>query len=321
MAQAVTVYRWDDPGAPQITVGKPAEYLDVIKKCLTTGYGSKQPLGWTVEDESLPEETPRLAIKNNVLDGGSGGVMMFSASNNNAMTAIRCQCALDYISKDEQQRLGGYFVIGAGSSGTNTANKWIVIASATAFYFIALPEDALTRNYFGTYSHILFFAGDIKSFYGDDPARFVTLFGRVNYGSVVWNGSLNYIIGDSFSGQVGYVYSLDSSLSKANSFLSSYFGNHSVNQSSIQSSTPEIRALCPILLCTGDYQLAGAGTHGNSETLPFARGEVPGLFVSQENGYRSANMPFIKNINGIDFFSVPRANSGGTNAWISLGDW
>lgn len=321
MTQAVTVYRWDDEGAPQVTDGKPNEYLEVFKKCLVDGYGNKQPLGWVVEDESLPDDTPFLSIKNNISEGGSGGVIMFSASNNNQRTAIRCQSVLDYISKTEHARTGPYFAISSGSTGTNSANKWIVIASAKAFYFIALPEHTLTRNSFGTYSHILFFAGDIKSFYGADSASFVTLSGKVNTMSMGWNGSLNYILGDATSSTVGQVYALDGALEKADIYVLSSFGNHSVNQPSIQDSSPDIRVLSSLLVCTGGYYLSGAGNYGNNESLPFARGEVPGLFVSQEYGFMNEKMPFIKLIDGVEYFSIPRANNGGSCAWICMEEW
>jgi len=321
MAQAVSVYRWDDAGAPQITDGKPNEYLDVIKKCLVEGYGDKQPLGWVILDEALPEESPFLAIKNNESVGGSGGAMMFSASNNNARTIVRCQSALDYISKTEQSRLGAYFAITAGSSGTNTANKWVIIASSTAFYFIAMPEYTLNRNYFGTYSHIFFFAGDIKSFYGSDPATFITLSGRVNSTLTGWNSSINYTLTDYTVQTCGYVYALDSTQSKENTYLITYFANHAVAQSSLYNSNPEVRAISPTCLVTGGPALNQADTHGNSEILPFMRGEVPGLFVSQEYGFKGQLMPFTKLIDGVEHYSVPNANAGGTNAWINMEEW
>lgn len=321
MAQPVTVYRWDDVGAPQVIDGKPSEYMNVFKKCLVEGYGSKAPVGWTVEDESLPEETPFLAIKNDELKGGSGGAMTFKAQNDNAITVITCQSALDYISKTEQSRVGAYFTIGAGSTGVHSANKWIIIASATAFYFLALPEYTMNRNYFGTYAHIMFFAGDIKSFYGADPARFVSLSGSINSNSFAWNGGLNNIISDNYSSICGYMYALDASANKASGYIVSSFGIHAVGQNSIQDSTPEIRVLSPTLLCSGSYNLSAAGSNINSETLPFARGEIPGLFISQEYGYRIEKMPFIKLIDGVSHFSIPRSNNGGTCAWINLEEW
>ena len=321
MAQAVTVYRWDDPGAPQIVDGRPSEFINVLKKCLAEGYGTKTAVGWSIEDENLPEESPFLALKNNVSTGGSGGVLIASASNNNATNSIRLQSALDYISKSEQSRLGAYFYTSTGGSGIYYPNNWVIIASATAFFYIAHSENRKNLNYFGATNHSMFFAGDFSSFYGFDSARFITLSGKINNTSTSWNTQLNYVISDDYTNSAGYIYALDSSVSKANSYLLTSFGNHALNQSSIQDSSPEIRVLSPFLLSTGSYSLASAGTTGNSEILPFVRGQIPGLFASQEYGYRSESMPFIKLIDGSQYYSVPRANNGGTSIWINMEEW
>lgn len=51
MAQALTVYRWDDLGAPQLTQTH-GSAVDVLKKCLIDGYGAKSAAGWVLEDIS-----------------------------------------------------------------------------------------------------------------------------------------------------------------------------------------------------------------------------------------------------------------------------
>ncbi|MBB1386566.1 hypothetical protein H5119_13630 [Pseudoalteromonas sp. SG45-5] len=51
MSQAVTVYRWDDDGAPQLTQTH-GSAVDVLKKCLIDGYGTKPPAGWVLEEIS-----------------------------------------------------------------------------------------------------------------------------------------------------------------------------------------------------------------------------------------------------------------------------
>ncbi len=51
MTSPVTVYRWDDPGAPQLTQTH-GSAVDVFKKCLIDGYGTKQPAGWVLEEIS-----------------------------------------------------------------------------------------------------------------------------------------------------------------------------------------------------------------------------------------------------------------------------
>lgn len=51
MTQAVTVYRWDDEGAPQLDLNN-GSMLQVLKKCLIDGYGTKQGAGWTLNEIS-----------------------------------------------------------------------------------------------------------------------------------------------------------------------------------------------------------------------------------------------------------------------------
>ncbi|MBH0026274.1 hypothetical protein I6F53_04665 [Pseudoalteromonas sp. SWN29] len=51
MTQAVTVYRWDDEGAPQLDLNN-GSMLQVLKKCLIDGYGTKQGAGWALNEIS-----------------------------------------------------------------------------------------------------------------------------------------------------------------------------------------------------------------------------------------------------------------------------
>ena len=77
MPQAVTTYRWDDAGAPQLTGRTPAEIIDVIYKCAVTGYGEKSPLGWTRPFYDAANQAA--AFRNNVAAGGSGGYVKISS--------------------------------------------------------------------------------------------------------------------------------------------------------------------------------------------------------------------------------------------------
>ncbi|MEI8675809.1 hypothetical protein P4S60_10335 [Pseudoalteromonas sp. Hal040] len=319
MAQ-VNVYRWDDEGAPQIVEGRPSEFINVLKKCLVDGYGTKSAAGWSVAHESLPEESPYIAIRNSEVDG-SGGVFTVQQGNNNANNTVRFQGALDYISKTSYARLTQYFYSYIGGTSQTYPNNWIILATSTAFYVMCFPEARMSTNYFGTYNHCFTFIGDIKSFFPNDPAKFVALSGYINNTAAGWNSQLNYVLGDSATQQIGYVYSLDGTESKANCYACCGLGLWNVSQNSIQDSEPEIRVLSQFILSTGSYQLASAGTQGNNETLPFARGFIPGLFSSQENGYRNASMPFIKEIEGVSYLSIPRSNAGGSNIWVNIEEW
>lgn len=320
MAQAVTVYRWDDVGAPQASEGRPAEFMTVLKKCLVEGYGTKASAGWSIAHESAPEESPYIALRNNAIEG-SGGVLMVKASNNNLNTTGRFQAAGDFISDTEQSRLGAYFYGYLFGNSSGYPNNWIIVATSTAFYFLSHSDSTANNNYHGTYNHTCFFAGDFISFYSNDQSKFITLSGLKNSSSAGWNSQLNYLLGDNPTTSTGDVYALDGSESKSNAYLTTCFGLPNVSNSSIQDSEPPIRVLSPYFFVSGSYNLASAGGQGNSQLLPFVRGRIPGLFGSQESGYRNKSMAFSKLIDGVNHMSIAKANNGGTNFWINLEEW
>lgn len=321
MAQAVTVYRWDDPGAPQIVDGKPSEYLDVLKKCLIDGYGTKSPAGWAIAEESQAEEAPFLALTNGV-GGGSGGTMMFRASDDNATTVLMCQSALDYLGKDSSSRLGTYFVFGSHSTSSSLKIKnWMVIASNTACYIFGYADNRATENNFGTNAGLLLFFGDIKSAYPNDAAIFVSLYGSHNNTVFSWNSGFHYVLGSSVGSKVGIVYALDGSENFSDSYISTFFNSFSGSTSSLDGQEPTIRVMSPVAIVSGDADLNGSGTRANSLTDPYFRGFVPGLFVSQEIGFKNRSMPFINQIDGQQYFNIPSAHTNPSRAWVNIEEW
>ena len=65
---AVTIYRHSDSGAPALPSSSSYEgagwYMDVLKACLVTGYGSKAAAGWTMDYEDTTANKRRMAISN-----------------------------------------------------------------------------------------------------------------------------------------------------------------------------------------------------------------------------------------------------------------
>lgn len=72
---AVTIYRSTDPGAPALPANssyiRASFFMDIIKQCLVTGYGSKAGAGWTLRYEDTTANKRRLAVSN------GNGVMEF----------------------------------------------------------------------------------------------------------------------------------------------------------------------------------------------------------------------------------------------------
>ena len=106
MAQAVTICRHTDEGAPQIVEGRPSEYYDVFKKCLVEGFGNKSPLGWTITEEHT--DSPFIAFQNDINNGGSGGYFTITAANNNPIQVMIGQSCLDFINRDTMFRKGDF---------------------------------------------------------------------------------------------------------------------------------------------------------------------------------------------------------------------
>ena len=104
----VTVYKWDDVGAPQITTGSPTEYMNVLIKCLVEGYGTKQPVGWEVLENQA--STPFLALHNNIQAGASGGKFILKAPDNGNYDYITVTSALEYTDKDNYSKVGRNYV-------------------------------------------------------------------------------------------------------------------------------------------------------------------------------------------------------------------
>jgi hypothetical protein len=71
----VTIYRSTDAGAPALPANanyvKASFFMDIIKQCLVTGYGSKAGAGWSVAYEDTTANKRRIAVSN------GNGVMEF----------------------------------------------------------------------------------------------------------------------------------------------------------------------------------------------------------------------------------------------------
>lgn len=170
MAQAVTMYSWDDPGAPQLTNAKPSELIDILKKCCVDGYGSKAALGW----ELLHDDTTLLAIKNNVASGGSGGIVQFRARSDSdtAKNVIYINGGTGFVGPDEIHNKSYQKAMQCQSDWT----AWVLVGTGSAFYFIiGNPSEALA-NYDRKNEEIIFI-GDISSFIAADAGRFTVFSG------------------------------------------------------------------------------------------------------------------------------------------------
>ena len=319
MALPVTMYRWNDVGAPQIVDGKPSEYMNVLKKCLVEGYGTKTGLGWSVVDDIA--SPPFLSLRNNTSLGGSAGVAVFSALDNVAGTNIKVFGCQDYASKDSQSRKSYYFPISRNSSGQYLNNKWIIIGTAKSFYFFAFSEYLVNSGENRTATHIAssFFMGDMNSLYPNDPASFIAFSGGINTMTPNWTQSFFYKFCESTPSNIVLINQLDGTDSSTPATPLSVFGYY-YYVNGVHNGPANITALFPIYICMGNGFLNDSSQYQNNN-FPYLRATLPGAFVANSPGYRGEAMPVIKELDGVSHYLVPSANSQTGCFWINLEQW
>ncbi|MFK3859284.1 hypothetical protein [Pseudoalteromonas rhizosphaerae] len=316
MAQAVTMYRWDDEGAPQVVDGKPSEYMNVLKKCLVEGYGAKSSLGWSVVEEIA--SPPYLAIKNDI-NVGSGGVAILSASNDAAGQSTKVYGVQDYIDQNTQYRSSPFSGFDRNSTSQYMINKWFLIGTGRAFYFFVYSEYTMGSNATGARSVISFFMGDFDSLYPNDPATFTHIAGAIDSTSNQWNYSLNNKISESNLSSISRIHPIDGTEQPLTLSLVSLFGT-SAHVNGAYNNQPNITILSPCYLMMGNGSINSSASYQNN-IKPYVRGILPGLNIANSAGYRSDAQPVIKILNNANHYLIPSTQSYTGCAWINLEEW
>lgn len=330
MAQPVTIYRWDDPGAPQIVDGKPSEIIEVIYKCAVTGYGDKAPLGWT--RPFYDEATRKAAFRNSVSNGGSGGYLrIWDQSGNDAVNGlIRFMSAVSMTDIDTTFNPGFFDTI---STHANSVRRWVLIGTATGFYIFTEPNGALMAG--GIQSTLCFFAGDIFSLIPNDAGRFVA-FSNVGFSgdrtaASSWNNnfnSLNHNI-TSPSYQIAKMWDADSGPSfRGYAIISPFTGNMSTGALSTQDGAPVLPQIFAhyMLRVAGTTETSpGSDRNGipqwSSEISPLIRGVLPGLLMMRMPGYRTQTWPTTFMSHGKNYWLVRNPHAGAPCVCVEMEEW
>lgn len=315
MTQAVTVYRWDDPGAPQLENTKPNNVFNLFKKCLVEGYGDKEAAGWSLVKESAAGEAPRLVIKNND-EAGTGGVAMFASSDNSDNQRIYLRSGQNYIDSDTYENANGYFAF-KGGIGAEKATNWFVLATSTAFHFFAFSNYLSSNNKISSYYMPYLFIGDFLSNYDNDPSKFISICGKQLVDSDSYSNSTLYLLNNKANG-LFKVYPLDGQQTPSDASLTSIFGNKFYSERE-QNADANITMLSPIYICLGNADFSKS--YIQSDSQPFIRGRVPGLFVADKAGFLSSEMPTIKQLNNQAHYLLPSSNGGTSAIWINMEEW
>jgi hypothetical protein len=156
MARTPTVYRWDDPGAPDLNAVMPtANDKDrlfihtILKACLVDGYGSKQAAGWAMPHEEIVSDGCRFVLENKASSGSllyEGGVFSGGVSDLKSNTIWACSSvpnmatpvnAWSHKVKYEARNNGGSGFHKSGLYQGRSCDAWVVIANENTAVFIS----------------------------------------------------------------------------------------------------------------------------------------------------------------------------------------
>jgi hypothetical protein len=333
MGLPVTVYRWDDAGAPQLTNQKPSELINILNKCLVTGYGSKAGLGWTKPFENVA--TNSVMFRNNVADGGSGGIVKFNSvtGGDSSREWLRMTSAQDATSITASINAGRQDMIGAPDSDYD---GWIIVGTSTAciVIFCKITDPMVSTSSLPDSSAYI---GDFENYLPADAGRFIAL------------GYTGYSGDYTSSGSTAYSYTL-SSLSRSTDddyantkslklvHADSTVGNElygiiawlnfdSTANAGIGSGTTPINIFLPYIICAGrrvtDTALDPDGKlYRYSVKSPTIRGCLKGITYEVIPRYTPTDVtwPHFETVNG-KLQMLMRTTSQAPNTWINLEAW
>ncbi|MDR8523482.1 hypothetical protein [Shewanella fidelis] len=332
MSSPVTVYRWDDAGAPQLTSRTPSEIIDIMRKCLIEGYGAKQPLGWTVEFEDVTAN--EIVFRNKIADGGSGGYVKFLPRNgNNASGSI-----LDMKSAMSMSDINTAHNQGYRSSiiaQVTTAVHWVLIGTSRSFYFIIRNNSAMgaRRNY----GENMCYVGDFAPYSPTDQCIFIAT------GTPDFGGDFTPTSMQAYSYTFNRVFSKRSTLAASKNALrlasidgdgvmADYGfadGQHTFEEYA-RGATADRKGLYVPVSIMSKYSLndyARNDPEGNpipySVRYPWARGELAGIVtevIHRHEALPFSSWPLIESHLGHDHWAIS-GNGVSISTWINMVEW
>lgn len=329
MPTPVTVFRWDDAGAPQLNTGKPSEIFNVLKKCLVEGYGSKVPLDWSIAFENTV--TQKIVFQNKVAAGGSGGMVRFRSNNSTDgnYSAIRLLGAKSFADIDSPFQPG---FEQAFAQQVSQQKGWVLIGTPKSFYFLICRVPALTstgsKMTSGANYNVALFCGDFESFVPSDSGRFIaTVNATQDSTATSWPDSLDYLAQYGQSGSSNNatlkVMRADGGTDSMNHTLVVPFGRATA------ASNVELlpKLLAPVCLVVAGQSLGSqlSDTNGaainESLLFPYYRGKLPGLYQGDVAGYTNTNWPVIKTIDARQMWLLKSAYTESCSIWIDMETW
>ncbi len=150
----VKVYRWDDEGAPALD--KTSNCMATIfKACLVTGYGTKEPAGWTMPWE---DTTAGVKVLRPEVSPHTDFYLRLSADTGTEMAVQVYLNMTDANTGDLKLQCDSPFKYGKN----NTSGKWILIASPRGVWFTS--EHAYQTNVSLNMSGSFFYCGHTTAY-------------------------------------------------------------------------------------------------------------------------------------------------------------
>lgn len=196
-------------------------------------------------------------------------------------------------------------------------NKWFIIGTATGFYFCVNNKTSSPSP--GTGNAPCFFAGDIDSNFPNDASRFAFIMSSnrtsdLNY--FTWQNTLLYL---NAGETIGKLYEVDGGDNSTHYKVGHSFSRGTTARNGVP---PGVRAFYSVELFTvlqPDSLDPNSVPYGESQTLPYARGRIPGLIVSHASGYLDQAWPVIEQINGQSHLLLPGYYHG--RLWVNMEAW
>lgn len=316
-ALPVTVYRWDDPGAPQLTGGNiPNDIINVLKKCLVEGYGTKTALGWTIpRDDAI---NGKIQFRNSPTDGTGGVVQVWANGDPTVIGLTRVQPGLAATDFDALSQPGYITNIGATMS---QFKEWCLIGTTRGFYFVNWRENTTMGGNNAFYEHITFI-GDYDSFEVGDQRNFIAVGTTQQNGDFTSTSITSYtqafeaVLRGVASSYPSYgaikVYNADGELGDYNVHLP----YRSFNTSVYTVSPQKVPAYIPVMLWKKNTSLSSSTADPN-----VLRGLFPGMLTELITRYNDTDTgPIIDTIDGQQSW-LCRSSGRTVNIWINMESW
>lgn len=345
MTYPVTVYRWDDAGAPSLgtaTGFTPNDLKAILTACLVNGYGSKAPLGWTKPFD----DANGVVYQNKVSAGGSGGMVRFwptngnwsAAVNSSAANYMRWQPAVEYTSSNTGNKLGqlGMFYHPELTAGQTKA--WVLIGTAIGFYLFFHRYDATQTNASDDYKIVTnlryqpsMYIGDIIPTLVGDAGRFTTVWSNrglsdtsaVSYVDSFDSTAVGVLLTASSSTTNAWFYDSDGDVNTIGYTLFYPFNPTSGLNTAVGTGTYDPLFIAPAFLQRGGITSTTAGVINQTGKQPTIRGVMPGLFATiYGDGGTSTYWPYTRTINGQQHWLIGNTNANyQSNKWINMVEW